>query len=301
MKIALLSRAPNAYSTKRLIEAAEKHQHEVQLIHHNQCYMQIDRNKPSIFYQGKLLPAFDAVIPRIGASSTFYGCSVLRQFEASGTYVLNSSLAITRSRDKLRALQLLTRKGLGLPTTVFSHSSHDIKSLIDLAGGTPIIVKLLQGTQGVGVVLIEKRREAESIIEAFYQLKASFLIQEYIQEAQGADIRCFVVGDHVVAAMKRQAKAGEFRSNIHQGGSAQQVEITEEERHTAIQAAKVMGLHVAGVDMLRSSRGPLIMEVNSSPGLEGIEKTTGLDIANQIIKYIEEHAGSTSPKVRIEA
>ncbi len=301
MKIAILSRLPHCYSTERLVQTARERKHEVHVLNYNQCYMQLNPSKPSIFYQGKELPTFDAVIPRIGASSTFYGCSVLRQFEAMGTYTINSSLAITRSRDKLRALQLLTRKGLGLPTTVFSHSSHDIKNLIKLAGGTPIIVKLLQGTQGVGVMLIEKEREAKSIIEAFYQLKASFLIQEYIKEANGADIRCFIVGDKVVASMRRQAKAGEFRSNLHQGGHADMVKISKKERETAILAAKVMGLKVAGVDMLRSSRGPLIMEVNSSPGLEGIETITEKDIACEIIKYIEKHAKSTPPHKKIEA
>lgn len=287
MKLALLSRSPNCYSTSRLVEAAKLRGHDVQVINYNQCYMQINRSKPSIFYKGELLPEFDAVIPRIGTSSTFYGCSVLRQFEACGTYVVNSSLAVARSRDKLRALQLLTRKGLDLPTTIFSHSSHDINNLIDLARGTPLIIKLLQGTQGIGVMLIENKKEAENVIETFYQLKASFLIQEYIKEAKGADLRCFVVGNKVIASMKRQAQAGEFRSNIHRGGSASAVKLSKEERAAAILAAKTMGLHVAGVDILRSSRGPLIMEVNSSPGLEGIEKASSKNVAEEIIKYIE--------------
>lgn len=287
MKIALLSCLPNCYSTSRLREAAEARGHDIHVINYNQCYMQIDRNQPNIFYEGKLLENFDAVIPRIGASSTFYGCSVLRQFEAARTYVLNSALAIARSRDKLRALQLLTRKGLALPTTIFSHGSHDIQHLIQLVGGTPLIVKLLQGKQGIGVMLIQHKKEAENIIETFFQLKASFLIQEYIQEAKGADLRCFVIGNKVVASMKRQAKNGDFRANIHRGGSAESVKLTKEERATALLAAKTMGLHVAGVDILRSSRGPLILEVNSSPGLEGIEKATGENIAEEIIKYLE--------------
>jgi ribosomal protein S6--L-glutamate ligase len=253
-------------------------------------YMDIASNKPEAHFKGEILPNFDAIIPRIGASITFYGTAVLRQFEVMGAFPLNESVAISRSRDKLRSLQLLSRKGVGLPNTGFANSPDDIQDLLKMVGGAPLVVKLLEGTQGIGVVLAETKKAAESVIEAFMGLKANILVQEYIKEASGADIRCLVVGGKVVAAMKRQAQAGEFRSNLHRGGSASLIKITPAERATAVKAAKVMGLNVAGVDLLRSERGPLVMEVNSSPGLRGIEEATGKDVASMIIEFIEKTA-----------
>jgi len=285
MKIAVLSRNPRLYSTRRLVEAGQQRGHEVVVIDTLRAYMNIASHKPQIHYRGKPLDGFDAVIPRIGASVTFYGCAVLRQFP------LNESVAIARSRDKLRALQLLSRRGVGLPVTGFAHSPDDIPDLIQMVNGAPLVIKVLEGTQGIGVVLCETEKAAESVIEAFMGLKQDIMVQEYIKEAGGADIRCFVVGDKVIAAMKRQAKPGEFRSNLHRGGSASLIKITPEERMTAIRAAKVMGLNVAGVDILRSNHGPLVMEVNSSPGLAGIEETTGKDVAGLIIQYLEKNGG----------
>jgi ribosomal protein S6--L-glutamate ligase len=298
MKIALLSRNSKLYSSRRLIEAAQKRGHEVRTIDALRCYMNIVPHSPEIHYKGRKLDRFDAVIPRIGASVTFYGTAVVRQFEMMGVYCLNESVAITRSRDKLRAMQLLSRKGIGLPQTGFGHAPDDTKDLINLVGGAPLIVKLTEGTQGVGVVMCETDKAAESVIEAFRGLDAYFLVQEFVKEAGGADIRCFVIGGKVVASMLRQAKAGEFRSNLHRGGTATEIKITPEERSTAVRAAKIMGLSVAGVDILRSNHGPVVMEVNSSPGLEGIEKTTGADIAAQIIAFIEKNAkpGNTKTK-----
>lgn len=297
LKIGILSRSPQCYSTRRLVEASLARGHSVEVINYLNCYMSINSQASSIFYQGEALPTLDAIIPRIGASHTFYGCSVLRQFETQNIYSINSSIAVTRSRDKLRALQLLSRKGIGLPMTVFAHSGHEIKDLIRMVGGAPLVIKLLEGTQGIGVVLAETKKAAESVIEAFYGLKADFLIQEYIKEAQGADIRCFVVGNRVVAAMKRQGAPGEFRSNIHRGGYGAPIRISKQERDTAIAASKIMGLNLAGVDLLRSDQGPLVMEVNSSPGLEGIEKTTEKDVASMIIQHIESQAHLTrSPR-----
>lgn len=290
MRIAILSRNKKLYSTQRLVEACEKHGHEAMVLDVLRCYMDVVSSKPEIHFKGQNLPPFDAVIPRIGASVTFYGTAVLRQFEMMGTFPLNESVAISRSRDKLRSLQLLARKGIGLPNTGFAHDPDDIQDLIAMTGGTPLVIKLLEGTQGIGVVLAETRKAAESVIEAFMGLKANIMVQEYIKEAGGADIRCLVVGDKVVAAMKRQAQAGEFRSNLHRGGSASIIKITPTERQTAIRAAKIMGLNVAGVDILRSERGPLVMEVNSSPGLEGIETATGKDVAGMIIGFIEKNA-----------
>jgi ribosomal protein S6--L-glutamate ligase len=278
------------YSTSRLIEAAEQRGHEIKVIDALRCYMNINSQKPSIHFKGEDLVDFDAVIPRIGASVTFYGTAVLRQFEMMGVYTVNESVAISRSRDKLRSMQLLSRKCIGMPVTGFASKPDDVKDLLDMVGGAPVVIKLLEGTQGIGVVLAETRKAAESVIEAFMGLKANIMVQEYIKEAGGADIRCFVIGDKVIAAMKRQGAEGEFRSNLHRGGSAALVKITPEERKTAVAAAKIMGLSVAGVDLLRSERGPLVMEVNSSPGLEGIEKATGKDIAGMIIEYIEKHA-----------
>ena len=290
MKIAILSRKRSYYSTRRLVEAAEQAGHEAQVIDTLRVYMDIASHRPGIHYNGQALTGFDAVIPRIGASITFYGTAVLRQFEMMGVYPLNESVAISRSRDKLRSLQLLSRKGIGLPVTGYANSPDDIPDLLKMVGGAPVVIKLLEGTQGIGVVLAETQKAAESVIEAFMGLDANILVQEYIKEAGGADIRCFVIGERVVAAMKRQAQEGEFRSNLHRGGSASLIKITPEERSTAVRAAKVMGLNVAGVDLLRSNHGPVVMEVNSSPGLEGIENASGADIAAKIISFIERNA-----------
>lgn len=300
MKVAILSRKKDLYSTRRLREAAEARGHEATVVDYLRCHMNITAEEPSMHYKGRKLPFFDAIIPRIATSQTFYGAAVVRQFETIGAFTVNSSLSITRSRDKLRSLQLLSKKSIGLPITGFAHSLNDVDRLIKLVGGPPLVVKLIEGTQGVGVVLVETREAAYSVIQAFMGLSANIIIQEFIQEAQGADIRCFVIGDKVVAAMKRQAEPGEFRSNIHQGGIAQAVKISCAERKTAIKAAKIMGLKMAGIDLLRSNRGPLVMEVNSSPGLEGIEAATGKDIATMIIKYIEGHAKPIGPKDHYE-
>jgi len=298
MKIAILSRNPKLYSTRRLVAAARERGHEARVIDVLRCYMNITSHRPSIHYKGEDLGDFDAVIPRIGASVTFYGTAVLRQFEMIGVYPLNESVAIVRARDKLRSLQLLSRKGIGLPVTGFAHAPDDVQDLIKMVGGAPLVIKLLEGTQGIGVVLAETEQAAESVVEAFMGLRANILVQEYIQEAGGSDIRCFVIGDKVVAAMKRQAKPGEFRSNLHRGGTASLVRITPEERSTAVRAAKIIGLNVAGVDILRSKHGPLVMEVNSSPGLEGIETATGKDIAGQMIALIERNAAEGKTRTR---
>lgn len=290
MKIAILSRNKKLYSTRRLIEACEQRGHEPMVLDVLRCYMEVVASKPEVHFNGEVLSTYDAVIPRIGASVTFYGTAVLRQFEMTGAFPLNESVAISRSRDKLRSLQLLARKGVGLPNTGFAHDPDDIQDLIKMVGGAPLVIKLLEGTQGIGVVLAETKKAAESVIEAFMGLKANIMVQEYIKEAGGADIRCFVVGEKVVAAMKRQALPGEFRSNLHRGGSASLIKITPVERATAVKAAKVMGLNVAGVDILRSERGPLVMEVNSSPGLEGIENSSGKDVAGMIVQFIEKNA-----------
>ncbi|WP_404368706.1 30S ribosomal protein S6--L-glutamate ligase [Marinobacter sp.] len=287
MKIAVLSRNKNLYSTRRLVEEGLNRGHEVRVIDALHCYMNITSANPQIHYHGETLTDFDVVIPRIGASVTFYGTAVLRQFEMMGCFPVNESVAITRSRDKLRSLQLLARKGVGMPITGFANKPDNVPDLIKMVGSPPVVIKLLQGTQGIGVVLAETRKAAESVIEAFMGLKADILVQEYIKEAGGADIRCFVIGDKVIAAMKRQAADGEFRSNLHRGGTASLIRITPEERRTAIASAKAMGLNVAGVDLLRSSRGPLVMEVNSSPGLEGIEAATGKNVAGMIIDWTE--------------
>jgi len=298
MKIGILSRNKNLYSTRRLIEAAEERGHEVHVLDVLRCYMNITSHRPSIHYKGEELSGFDAVIPRIGASVTFYGTAVLRQFEMMGVYPLNESVAITRSRDKLRSLQLLARKGIGLPVTGFAHSPDDIQDMMKMVGGAPAVIKLLEGTQGIGVVLAETKKAAESVIEAFMGLKTNILIQEFIKESGGTDIRCFVVGGRVVAAMKRQGAEGEFRSNIHRGGSATLVRLTPEERSTAVRAAKITGLNVCGVDILRSNHGPLVMEVNSSPGLQGIETTTEKDVAGMIISFIEKNAKPHKTRTR---
>ncbi|MGB3776160.1 MAG: 30S ribosomal protein S6--L-glutamate ligase [Leeuwenhoekiella sp.] len=287
MNIKILSRNSSLYSTSRLIEAAKKRKHTVDVIDPLKCDLIIEKKKPSVYYRGKYLTETDAVIPRIGASITYYGTAVVRQFEMMGCFTTTESQALVRSRDKLRSLQILSRARLGLPKTVFTNYSRDVKEIIEHVGGAPLIIKLLEGTQGLGVVLAETTNAAESVIEAFNGLQARVIVQEFIKEAKGADIRAFIVDGQVVGAMKRQGKEGEFRSNLHRGGTAEVISLTDEEENAAIKAAKCMGLGVAGVDMLQSARGPLILEVNSSPGLEGIEKATGKDIAKSIIRYIE--------------
>ncbi|XLS30817.1 30S ribosomal protein S6--L-glutamate ligase [Flavobacteriaceae bacterium M23B6Z8] len=290
MKIVILSQNPNLYSTKRLVEAGTEKGHEMQVVDHGKCDLIIEKKKPGLIYKGKEIEGVGAVIPRIGASITFYGTAVVRQFEMMKIFTAVESQALVRSRDKLRSLQVLSRAGLGLPKTVFSNYSKNVGPIIEKAGGAPVVIKLLEGTQGLGVVLADNKNSAESILEAFNGLKARVIVQEFVKEAKGADIRAFVVDGVVVGAMKRQGKEGEFRSNLHRGGSANIIELTDDEENAAIKAAKVMGLGVAGVDMLQSERGPLILEVNSSPGLEGIEAATGKDIAAQIIKYVERNA-----------
>ena len=289
MKIGILSRNPRIYSTHRLVKAALSQGHEVQVVNPLRCYMNITSAKPTVHLRDKSLNQFDAIIPRIGASITFYGTAILRQFEMMGTYSLNESTSITRSRDKLRCLQILSRSGIGLPTTSYAHSTKMTGKLIEMVGGAPCVIKLIEGTQGKGVILAETPKAAESVIDGLRQMKAHFLVQEFIKESNGCDIRAFVIGDRVVASMMRKAKEGEFRSNLHRGGSAIPVKISEEEARVAVNAAKALGLNVAGVDLLRSSRGPLVLEVNSSPGLQGIETSTGLDIAGMIIDYIEKN------------
>jgi ribosomal protein S6--L-glutamate ligase len=300
MKIAMLSRAPNLYSHKRLKEAALDRGHDFDIINTTRCYMNIASRRPEIYYNGEKLPLYDAVIPRIGASVTFYGLAVLRQFEMMGVYPVNESVAIGRSRDKLRSMQLLARDGVGLPVTTFAHDPKQTEEVVKVAGGAPMVVKLLEGTQGIGVVLADTDRSAKSVIEAFRGAGINILVQEFIKEAGGTDIRAFVIGGKVVAAMKRTGAEGDFRSNLHRGGSAAVVKISPEERSTALRAAKSMGLSVCGVDMLRSNHGPVVMEVNSSPGLEGVEKATGKDIAGMIIEHIERSAvpGKTRTKGR---
>lgn len=289
MKIGILSRNPRIYSTHRLVKAALSRGHQVQVVNPLRCYMNITSAKPTVHLREQSLDQFDAIIPRIGASITFYGTAILRQFEMMGTYSLNESTSITRSRDKLRCLQILSRSGIGLPTTSYAHSTKMTGKLIEMVGGAPCVIKLIEGTQGKGVILAETPKAAESVIDGLRQMKAHFLVQEFIKESNGCDIRAFVIGDKVVASMMRRAKEGEFRSNLHRGGSAIPVKISEEEARVAVNAAKALGLNVAGVDLLRSSRGPLVLEVNSSPGLQGIETSTGLDIAGMIIDYIEKN------------
>lgn len=298
MRIVILSRGPKLYSTRRLREAAEAAGHEVEVIDPLRCYVDITSHDPAIHYKGRELTNIDAVIPRIGASITFYGTAVVRQFEMMGVFPLNESVAISRSRDKLRSLQLLARKGVGLPVTGFAHSTRYTEDLIRLVGGAPLVVKLLEGTHGIGVVLCETAKAAESVIEAFRGMDAQFVVQEFIKEAGGSDIRCFVVGERVVAAMIRRGAAGEFRSNLHRGGSAEAIKLTPEERSTAVRSAAIMGLGVAGVDILRSNHGPVVMEVNSSPGLEGIERASGVDVAKHIISFIEASAKKGRTRTR---
>jgi ribosomal protein S6--L-glutamate ligase len=293
MKIGILSRNPKIYSTHRLVKAALSRGHNVRVINPLRCYMNITSAKPMVHYKDQLLNDYHVIIPRIGASVTYYGSAILRQFEMMGVYSLNESTSITRSRDKLRALQILSRSGIGLPVTSYAHSTKMTEKLIKMVGGAPCVVKLIEGTQGKGVILADTKEAAESVIDGFRQMKAHFLVQEFIKESNGCDIRAFVIGDKVVASMMRRAKEGDFRSNLHRGGSAVPVEISAEEAAVAVKAAKALGLNVAGVDLLRSSRGPLVLEVNSSPGLQGIETCTGLDIASMIIEYIEKNIQRT--------
>ncbi|MCI0543395.1 MAG: 30S ribosomal protein S6--L-glutamate ligase [Actinobacteria bacterium] len=290
MKIAILSRSASLYSTSRLKQAGIARGHEMTVVDYLRCYMDITARRPKVLFRGEEVRPH-AIIPRIGATYTFYGAAVVRQFEMAEVFTVNGSDAISRSRDKLRSMQLLSRAGVGLPTTSFAHSTQDVDGLLDVVGGPPVVVKLLEGTQGVGVVLAETRKAAESVIGAFRQMDANFLVQQYVKEAGGSDIRVFVVGGKVVAAMRRTGAAGDFRSNLHRGGSAEVIKLTPKERATAVRAAKTMGLNVAGVDMLQSTEGPMVLEVNSSPGLEGIEETSGVDIADQIIEYIEDNTG----------
>ncbi|MGP1396955.1 MAG: 30S ribosomal protein S6--L-glutamate ligase [Inquilinaceae bacterium] len=298
MKIAMMARNPNLYSHKRLKEAAEARGHECDIVNTLRCYMNIASRRPEIYYNGEKLPPYDAVIPRIGASVTFYGLAVLRQFEVMGVFPLNESVGIGRSRDKLRSLQLLAREGIGLPVTTFAYDPKQTEEVLRLAGGSPLVIKLLEGTQGIGVVLADTDRSAKSVIEAFRGANVNILVQEFIKEAGGADIRALVVGGKVIAAMQRTGAEGEFRSNLHRGGSARTIKISPEERSTAIRSARAMGLNVCGVDMLRANHGPVVMEVNSSPGLEGVEKATGIDVAGKIIEFMEANAkpGRTKTK-----
>jgi ribosomal protein S6--L-glutamate ligase len=300
VNIAILSRKASLYSTRRLREAAEERGHEVRVVDYLRCYMDITSHRPQVRYQGDVLNNFQALIPRIGASHTFYGTAVVRQFEMMRVYPTNESQAISRSRDKLRCLQLLSREGIGLPVTGFAHSTKDVDGLIQLVGGAPLVVKLLEGTQGIGVVLAETTKAAESVIEAFRGLDANILVQEFIKEAGGEDIRAFIVGEKVVASMKRKGAEGEFRSNLHRGGTADAIKLTPEERSTAVRAAKTMGLRVCGVDLLRSNHGPVVMEVNSSPGLEGIEAATGVDVAGKVIEFIERNAAPGRTRDRVK-
>ncbi len=290
MNIAILSTGPKLYSTRRLKEAGEKQGHKVEIIDHMKCVLYIEKQNPVVLYQGRRLDYFDAIIPRIGASVTFYGAAVVRQFEMMKVFTAVESQALIRSRDKLRSLQILSRAGLGLPKTTFMDYSKDTEGVVESVGGAPVVIKLLEGTQGLGVVLAENKKAAQSVIEAFHGLKTRIIVQEFIKESKGADIRAFVVDGEVVGAMRRQAKEGEFRSNLHRGGTATVVKLSRSEKHMAVTAAKKMGLGVAGVDMLPSKRGPLILEVNSSPGLEGIEGATRVDIAGKIIQYLEKNA-----------
>ena len=298
MKIALLCRNAQLYSHQRILAAARDRGHQIDAINHLRCTIDIASHRPKIHYQSRILADYDAVIPRIGASVTFFGAAVVRQFEMMRVYCVNESVAISRSRDKLRSLQLLSRKGIGLPVTVFAHRTSNAEEIVKLAGGPPVVIKLLEGTQGIGVVLGETAKAAESIIQAFGGVNTNILVQEYIEEAKGEDIRCIVIGDKVVASMRRRGREGDFRSNLHRGGSAKPVKITPQERATAIAAGKAIGLNVCGVDMLRSNHGPVVMEVNSSPGLEGVETATGVDVAGAIIEFIEKNARPGKTRTR---
>lgn len=302
MKIAVLSRNPKLYSTRRLVEAIEQHGHEATVIDHMKCDIIMDDSGPLVFYKGKKLADIDAIIPRIGASVTFYGTAVVRQFEMMKVFSAVDSLAITRSRDKLRSLQILSRAKIGMPKTAFTNQSKEENNVINHVGEAPVVIKLLEGTQGLGVILAESNKAAKSVVEAFDSLNTRVILQEFIEEAGGADIRAFIVNGEIVGAMKRQGKEGEFRSNLHRGGNANLIKLSRAEKSTALNAAKAMGLAIAGVDMLQSKRGPMVLEVNSSPGLEGIEKATGVDIAGKIVDYIETTAKKKRlPKDKVKA
>lgn len=298
MKIAMMARNPKLYSHRRLIEAAEERGHSLDIINTLRVTMNITSRRPELFYNSEKLPLYDAVIPRIGASITFYGLAVLRQFEMMGVYPLNESVAIGRSRDKLRSMQLLAQAGVGLPVTAFAHDPKQTDQVLEMVGGAPVVIKLLEGTQGIGVVLAETNNSARSIIEAFRGANVNILVQEFIKEAGNSDIRIIVVGGKVIAAMERSGAAGDFRSNLHRGGSSRGIKISPEERSTAIRSAKRMGLNVAGVDLLRSNHGPVVMEVNSSPGLEGIEAATGVDVAGAIIDFLVKNAAPNKTKTK---
>jgi ribosomal protein S6--L-glutamate ligase len=298
MKIALLTRNPKLYSHQRLIEVAQKRGHEIVPVDYLRCYMNITSKKPELRYLGEKLAGFDAVIPRIAASHTFYGLAVLRQFEMMGVYPLNESVAIGRSRDKLRSLQILARDGVDLPVTAFANETSRTNDVLEIVGGAPVVIKLLEGTQGIGVVLGETAKSAKSVIDAFHGADINILVQEFIKEAEGQDLRILVVGRRIVAAMMRTGNKDDFRSNLHRGGKAERVEISAEERKLALKAAKSMGLNVAGVDMLRAKRGPVVVEVNSSPGLEGIEQASKADVAGAIIGFLEKHAQPNKTKTR---
>jgi len=298
MKIVMLAQNPGLYSHRRIVEAAGERGHEIEVINTTRCYMNITSHRPQVIYQGNPVTGVDAVIPRIGASITPYGAAVVRQFEMMGVWAVNESVAIVRSRDKLRSLQILSKHGIGLPVTAFAHDTRRAEELIEMVGGAPVVIKLLEGAQGVGVVLGETHDSAKSVIQAFGGARVDILVQEYIKEAEGADIRCFVIDGKVVAAMKRQGPEGEFRSNLHRGGKATRIKITPEERSTAVRAAKHLGLNVCGVDLLRSNHGPVVMDVNSSPGFEGIEKATSIDIASKIIDFIEKHGPKKKTRTR---
>lgn len=298
MKLVMLARNAALYSHRRIVEAARARDHTIDVINTLHVHMNITSSKPLLRHGGKSLPVYDAIIPRIGASVTHYGLAVLRQFEMQGVFPLNESVAIGRSRDKLRALQLLARDGIGLPVTAFAHGPRKAEDVIKEVGGVPCVIKLLEGTQGMGVILAETQASAKSIIEAFSAANINILVQEFIKEASGSDVRALVVGGDVVAAMKRTGRAGDFRSNLHRGGQAEKVELSPEEKQTAIRAAEILGLNVCGVDMLRAKRGPVVIEVNSSPGIEGIEQATGADVAGAMIRFLERRAtpGDTSTK-----
>lgn len=298
MRFVMLARNPNLYSHQRIVSAAQERGHDIEVINTLHVHMNITSSRPTLRYGGRLLPLYDAVIPRIGASVTHYGLAVLRQFEMQGVYPLNESVAIGRARDKLRALQLLAREGIGLPVTAFAHGPRKAEEVIKEVGGAPVIIKLLEGTQGIGVILAETDTSAQSIIEAFSAANIDIMVQEYIREAHGSDVRAFVVGGNVVAAMQRTGRKGDFRANLHRGGNAVAAELSEAERTTAVRAAEIMGLNVCGVDMLRSERGPVVIEVNSSPGLRGVERATGVDVAGLIVEFLEQSARPNQTKTR---
>ncbi len=300
MKIAILSKGPGNYSTKRLKEEAKKRGHDVRVINYAKCYVKVEQSKPIVRYEGKDLGTYDAIIPRIAQSYTRYGSAVLRQFEMQGIYSTATSIAITRSRDKLRTMQLLSRAGVGIPKTLFASETSSFDDLIEQAGGAPLIIKVARGTHGNGVVLAETNKAAKAVMQAFFVENVSFLVQEFVKESAGTDIRALVVGNKVVASMMRQSLDDDFRSNLHQGGEGKAIKLTEEERRTAIKAARAMGLPFCGVDMMRSSRGPLVLEVNSSPGF-GVEKVTGRNIAEKVIEYIELNAKRRNKKDRVGA